>query len=211
MMRLGGNVSQGIESDRVELSTVTAVLAILIAFCVNGCDSDKPPSANEHVHHKPAREESIATRPYIAISIADLKLHPAGGTRFGVPLNIPNLGQRPANTRIKSMITYSAVQLSPPPGLDKAGEERRVIQPGASEAITAYPREPITAQQADDIEHGRGWIYLIAEVLYDGHTARVCQQFAISAADPSSPLSEPVPAKLAGYTLCGEPESNHFD
>lgn len=205
MTRSGGNGNRSIESNWVELSTLAAVFASLIAVCVNGCDSDERNHADDHTHHAEMRQESLASRPYIAVSLSDLELHPVAGGRISLPLAIPNLGQQPADTHIKSMIKYSADQLAAIPSLDGVAEQRRLIPAGMSEPITAYSREPITSQEADDIEHGRGWIYLIAQVSYNGHTARSCQEFPIIAAKPAGP------AQLGRYSRCTQPQSNYFD
>ena len=211
MTRSGGNRNRGIESNWMELSTLAALFASLMAVWVNGCESDERNHAHDHMHQESARQEDLASRPYIAISLAEFELHPVGGIRFGLPLNMPNLGQLPADTHIKCMVKYSAAQLATAPGIENVAEQHRVIPPGAGEPITAYSQEPISAGQADDIQHGRGWIYLVAEVSYNGHATRVCQEFPIIAAKPNGASNKPTPAQLARYALCGESQSNHFD
>jgi len=211
MPRPGCAGNHGAKSRLMELSKLAAAFASLIAIWTGGCARDEQDHAREHMHHVAAEQDPSASRPYVAVSLAELELHPVGGAKFGLPLNIPNLGQMPADTHIRCVVKYSATQDSTMPGLDNVAEEHRVIPPGASESITAFSQEPITPAQADDIQRGRGWIYLVAEVSYNGHAARVCQEFPIIGAKAGGPYDKPAPAQLARYSLCGEPRSNYFD
>lgn len=119
-------------------------------------------------------------RPYIRPIPSDRSIALYSGRPIQIDVRFANLGRRPVLVTSRGSVTYSQSHL------DKGSPRfsdlpARFIWPGDSPdketRVEIDSNEVLDDKQRDDMNEGRGWLYLNVEVKYEHYMTRICYEY----------------------------------
>jgi hypothetical protein len=143
-------------------------------------------------------------RPYIRPVPYDRSIALYGGRPIQIDVRLANLGRQPTRVTSRGSVIYSESHLDM--GSPRLSElPAKFIWPGDSSDkephVVINSDEALDDKQRDDMNEGRGWLYVNVQVKYEQYMTRICYEYPFVAHA----------LVLGNPKLCSDPSSNCVD